>query len=292
MPGQPHRLPHGPLTVMRVPLLGHPVAHSVSPAMQNAAFDAMGMGERYEAVDVPAEALAEAVRELRQEEFMGAQVTVPHKVAVIEFLDELDPLAETTGAVNTIVNDGRRGRLVGHNTDVEGAWKGLLEPVADDIGGARVVIAGAGGGARAVVVALERAIHRAPGLVLVVARNQAQAAEVAELGSRRGLSIGAAAWAQLSNACDGAGVVINCTPLGLYGEDPFDGIALTGRAVLDLAYAPGGTPLVQRARAEKATSALEGDEMLLHQGVQAFWLWTHEEPPIKVMRAALQEALK
>jgi shikimate dehydrogenase len=276
---------------MRVPLLGHPVAHSVSPAMQNAAFHAMGMSERYEAVDVPPEALAEAVRELRHDESMGAQVTLPHKVAVMELLDDLDALAEMTGAVNTIVNSEGGGRLVGHNTDVEGAWKGLLEPVVDDIGGARVVIAGAGGGARAMVVALERAIHRAPGLVVVVARNEAQAAEVAELGSRRGLSTGTAGWADLSNACDGAGVVINCTPLGLYGDDPFDGIALTGRAVLDLAYAPGGTPLVRRARAEKASSALQGDEMLLRQGVQAFWLWTHEEPPIEVMRAALQKAL-
>jgi shikimate dehydrogenase len=277
---------------MRVPLLGHPVAHSVSPAMQNAAFHARGMPEGYEAVDVPPEDLAAVVGELRHEDCLGAQVTVPHKVAVIELLDELDALAEMTGAVNTIVNKDRQGRLVGHNTDVEGAWKGLLEPVVDDIRGARVVIAGAGGGARAVIAALERAQHRAPGRVVVVARSQTQAAEVAELGSRRGLSTGSAGWAELHHACDGAAVVINCTPLGLQGEDPFDGVALSGRAVLDLAYAAGETRLVRRARLEGASSALQGDQMLLHQGAQAFWLWTQEDPPVEVMRVALQEALK
>jgi shikimate dehydrogenase len=190
------------------------------------------------------------------------------------------------------VNKDRQGRLVGHNTDVEGAWKGLLEPVVDDIRGARVVIAGAGGGARAVIAALERAQHRAPGRVVVVARSQTQAAEVAELGSRRGLSTGSAGWAELHHACDGAAVVINCTPLGLQGEDPFDGVALSGRAVLDLAYAAGETRLVRRARLEGASSALQGDQMLLHQGAQAFWLWTQEDPPVEVMRVALQEALK
>src|SRR5438105_4482184 len=125
---------------MRLPLLGHPVAHSVSPAMQNAAFRARGMPEGYEAVDVAPEGLAGAVAQLRHEDCLGAQVTVPHKLAVMELLDELDALAEATGAVNTIVNKDRQGRLVGHNTDVEGAWKGLLQPVIDDIGGARVVI--------------------------------------------------------------------------------------------------------------------------------------------------------
>ena len=210
----------------------------------------------------------------------------------MEFLDALDTLAEMTGAVNTIVHEAGEGRLVGHNTDVEGAWKGLLEPVVDDIGGARVVIAGAGGGARAVIAALERAQHRAPGLVVLVARSQTQAAATAALGSRRGLSTGTAAWAELPRACDGAAVVINCTPLGLHGEDPFEGVALSGRAVLDLAYAPGDTRLVRRARLEGASTALQGDQMLLHQGAQAFSLWTHEDPPVEVMRVALKEALK
>jgi shikimate dehydrogenase len=274
---------------MRVLLLGHPVAHSVSPAVQNAAFEAMGMPDRYEAVDVPPEALAEAVRELRQEDCLGANVTVPHKLAVLPFLDELDPLVETLGAVNTIVNRG--GRLSGYNTDVEGAWKGLLEPVVDTIGGAGVVLLGAGGGARAVIAALERALHRAPALVVVVARDAAEASKVAELGSRRGLSTSTRAWSERIDACEGATVLINCTPLGLHREDPFEGVALAGRAVLDLAYAPGGTPLVRRARAEGASSALQGDQMLLHQGVAGFRLWTGVDPPIEVMRAALQEAM-
>jgi shikimate dehydrogenase len=249
----------------------------------------MGTPDRYEAVDIPPEALAEAVRELRQEDCLGANVTVPHKLAVMEFLDDLDPLAETMGAVNTIVNRG--GRLTGYNTDVEGAWKGLLEPVVDTIGGARVMLAGAGGGARAVIAALERALHRAPAQVVAVARDAAEASKVAEMGSRRGLSTSTRAWPELIDACEGAKVLINCTPLGLHGEDSFEGVALSGRAVLDLAYAPGGTPLVKRARAEGASSALQGDQMLLHQGALGFRLWTGVDPPIEVMRAALQEAM-
>jgi shikimate dehydrogenase len=256
--------------------------------VQNAAFAAIELPHRYETLDVLPEALEQAVRDLRDEDCLGAQVTVPHKVAVMEFLDDRDPVAETTGAVNTIVKD--EGRLVGYNTDVAGAWKGLLEPVVDDIGGAQVVIAGAGGGARAVMVALERALRHAPALVLVVARKDADAGAVAEAGFGRGLSTAAVPWSGLKEACRDAKVLINCTPMGLHDEDPFEGVELGGKAVLDLAYAPGGTPLVERARAEGASSALQGDQMLLHQGVAAFRLWTGAEPPIDAMRAALAEA--
>jgi shikimate dehydrogenase len=271
---------------MRVLLLGHPVAHSLSPAMQNAAFKAMGMPHLYQALDVAPRALAGAAAELRGDDCLGANVTVPHKLAVMEFVDQLDPLAEATGAVNTIVS--RDGVLSGHNTDVEGAWKGLLEPVAGGLGGGRVVVAGAGGGARAVVAALERAVHRVPAQVVVVARDGGHAAAVAEAGARRGLPATSASWSELIPAGLGAGIVINCTPLGLHGEDPFEGVALSGKAVLDLVYAPGGTALVRRARAEGASTALQGDQMLLHQGAAAFRLWTGEDAPLEAMRAALQ----
>jgi shikimate dehydrogenase len=274
---------------MRVLLLGHPVAHSASPAMQNAAFAAMGLPHLYEAIDVEPEAIATAVDDVRRDDCLGANVTVPYKIAVRAFLDGLDPGAELTDAVNTIVKSD--GRLTGHNTDVEGAWEGLLQPVADALGGARVVVAGAGGGARAVISALERALHRAPGLVVVVARDVGRAAEVAELGTRRGLPTATAPWSEMVQACEGATVVINCTPLGLHGEDPFEGVALSQRCVLDLAYAPGGTPLVRRARAEGASSTLQGDQMLLHQGAAAFRLWTGMDAPLEVMRAELRRAM-
>jgi shikimate dehydrogenase len=271
---------------MRVLLLGHPVAHSLSPAMQNAAFKAAGMPHLYQALDVAPEALPEAAAELRGADSLGGNVTVPHKLAMMVFLDQLDPLTEATGAVNTIVN--RKGVLSGHNTDVEGARKGLLEPVAGSIGGGRVVLAGAGGGARAVVTALAMAVHRPPAQVVVAARDTGHAQAVAEMGARRGLPAASASWSELIDACDGAAVVINCTPLGLHGEDPFEGVALSGKAVLDLVYAPGGTALIRRARVDGASSALQGDQMLLHQGAAAFRLWTGVDAPLEAMRAALQ----
>jgi shikimate dehydrogenase len=108
------------------------------------------------------------------------------------------------------------------------------------------------------------------------------------MGARRGLPATTVLWSDLIDACDGAGVVINCTPLGLHGEDPFEGVALSGKAVLDLVYAPGGTALIRRARVEGASSALQGDQMLLHQGAAAFRLWTGVDAPLEAMRTALQ----
>src|SRR5258708_4779332 len=128
---------------MQVLLLGHPVDHSLSPVMQNAAFAAAGLPHRYQVRDVEPEDIEAAVADLRAQDCLGANVTVPHKLAVIPALDSLDAEAETLGAVNTIVNVD--GRLEGHNTDVEGVWQGLLEPVLESVGGARIVMAGAGG---------------------------------------------------------------------------------------------------------------------------------------------------
>ncbi|MHB8510044.1 MAG: shikimate dehydrogenase family protein, partial [Candidatus Dormibacteria bacterium] len=156
---------------MRVVLLGHPVRHSLSPVMQNAAFEATARPERYEALDVPPERLRDYIEMLRGGLYLGANVTVPHKVAVRGLLDELHLDARMVGAVNTVVCAD--GRLVGHNTDVFGACEGLLGPVRDRIGGARVLLLGAGGGARAVLAGLARMRAR-PGLVLIAARRRQQ----------------------------------------------------------------------------------------------------------------------
>src|ERR1700682_4698013 len=247
---------------MRVLLLGHPLAHSLSPVIQNAAFVASGLPVRYEGVDVDAERLTAALLDLRAHDCLGANVTAPHKLAVTSTLDDIDADAQMAGAVNTIVNTG--GVLSGYNTDIDGAWLGLLEPVLASIRGGRVMLAGAGGGARAVIVALARTVPGGPGDVAIVARH----------GESLRL----------------ADVVINCTSLGLKGEDPFEGLPLTGGVVLDLAYRPGGTRLFQRAW-EEGAMAIQGDQMLLQQGAEAFRLWTGQEAPISVMRKALEQAL-
>jgi shikimate dehydrogenase len=273
---------------MRVLLLGHPLAHSLSPAIQNAAFAACHLPHRYEAVDVEAASLAVALADLRDDDCLGANVTAPYKRAVATSLDGVDADARVTGAVNTIVNAG--GRLNGYNTDIEGAWRGLLEPVIDAISGGRVVLAGAGGGARAVLVAMARSPGQEPADVVVVARREGEAETVADVGRRLGLPSSARPWRQLSEVVRSAQVVVNCTPLGLYGEDPLEGIRLVDHVVLDLAYRPGGTPLVQRARGD-GLRALQGDQMLVHQGAQSFRLWTGVEPPISAMEAAMKREL-
>ena len=273
---------------MRVLLLGHPLAHSLSPVIQNAAFVASGLPVRYEAVDVDAERLTAALLDLRAHDCLGANVTVPHKLSVTTSVDDIDADARMTGAVNTIVNTD--GLLTGYNTDIEGAWQGLLEPVLSSINGGRVMLAGAGGGARAVIVALARTVPGGPDDVAIVARNLEEAEKVSVLARGLDLPARAVPWWDLSETLRLADVAVNCTPLGLDGEDPFEGLPVAGRAVLDLAYRPGGTPLFQRAWRDGAM-AVQGDQMLLHQGAEAFRLWTGLDAPFSVMSDALERAL-
>jgi shikimate dehydrogenase len=268
--------------------VGHPVAHSLSPEMQNAAFAAAGLDHAYEAVDVEPDGLAHALVGLRDPGVLGANITVPYKLAVMPAMDAVDGDARTLSAVNTIVNTN--GRLSGYNTDVDGAWEGLLAPVSTSLPGAKVLVLGAGGGARAVLLALRRALPGGPAEVAVVARRSDQAESVAELGRSVGLSARAGVWWELVNELRTTAVVVNCTPLGLDGEDPLEGLPLEGRVVLDLAYRRGGTPLFRRAWKE-GSMALQGDQMLLHQGALAFHLWTGQDPPREVMRATLERAL-
>jgi shikimate dehydrogenase len=269
-------------------LIGHPVAHSLSAAMQNAAFAHTGRPERYEAVDVPPERLAAYVGMLRQGAYLGANITLPYKLAVAELLDELDGDAAAMGAVNTITVQDRG--LVGYNTDVHGAWEGLLGPVRDSLLASRILILGAGGGARAILLALARAGQYRPREVVVTARSTDAREAAVEVGLRAGLNCRGARWGTLGQEAPAAGILVNCTPLGLHGEDPLADFPLAGKVVLDLAYLPGGTALFQRGWREGAV-ALQGDDMLLHQGARAFTLWTGVTAPLEVMRRALKQAL-
>jgi shikimate dehydrogenase len=273
---------------MKVLLLGHPVAHSMSPAIQNAAFAALGLPHTYEAVDVEPGHLPHQMMELRNPECLGANVTVPYKLAVGSAMDAIDDEATTLGAVNTIVNTD--GRLSGYNTDVDGAWEGLLAPVRESLKGGKVLMLGAGGGARAVMLALSRSLPQGPGEVAVLARRSEQATETAELGKDAGLPARTGLWWELGDELRTSAVVINCTPLGLADEDPLEGLPLSGRVVLDLAYRGGGTPLFRRAWKE-GSMALQGDQMLLHQGALSFQLWTNKTAPLQAMRQTLEEAL-
>ncbi len=272
----------------RVVLIGHPVAHSLSGAMQQAAFDSLGIDAIYELWDRTPIGLAAAIEELRGDEFLGANITIPHKERVAPMVDRQTDDAHITGAVNTITREGKR--LIGHNTDVPGFKVALDRLVGKQKMPRQAVVLGAGGGARAVVyglitegfqrvVVFNRHLHRAEGLVKHFGRSAAH------------MELRAMPWhdsiieAELAKTR----VLINATSIGLTSEEsPVPAEALHGELlVLDLIYAR--TKLLRDAAAAGATVA-DGELMLLHQGAAAFTLWTGQPAPLELMQQKLAEA--
>ncbi|MGE3961341.1 MAG: shikimate dehydrogenase [Dehalococcoidia bacterium] len=277
----------------RIALLGHPVAHSISPRFQQAALDALGVDATYEAWDVPPDEVAIAVERLRSGDLLGANVTVPHKVAVMQLVDRPDALAERVGAVNTVVN--RNGILEATNTDVAGILR-TFEGAGVSLKGAQVALIGAGGAARAVVVAMRQA---GAARVTIVNRTPARAQELAFLGGDE-LDL---RFAPL-NPEDGtfrstfrtANVVVQSTSVGMRhgpaeAESPIPNDAVgNGQVAFDLVYVPEDTPFLRNA-AEQGAVAIGGLDMLVHQGAAAFELWTGQRAPLEVMFHAARAAL-
>jgi shikimate dehydrogenase len=260
-----------PVAARRVVLLGEEISYSASPAMQTAAFAAAGLNWTYEVLDVPPERLPEVVDELRRPYYAGANVTIPHKVAVMRLLDDLEGDAEAAGAVNTIRRVG--DALVGSNTDVEGVRTALGTVGAATLG-AEVVVLGVGGSARAAAVAL-RGAH----CTFVARRPEAGAGLPGQV-----LSWDDPIWQRRGRDAD---LLVNTTPLGRRGEMPVRASWLPRRgAVIDLVYAPGGTPLIRRAR-QLGLRCADGWGVLVAQGAAAFEAWTGLTPPVEAMRAAL-----
>ncbi len=272
----------------RVVLIGHPVAHSLSGAMQQAAFDHAGIDARYELWDRAPIALADAIAELRTDEYLGANITIPHKERVVPMVDRLTEEAHATGAVNTITSEGRK--LVGHNTDVEGFKIALDQLVGKQRMPRHAVVLGAGGGARAVVHALiregfqrvivfNRHLHRAESLVKHFARSAAH------------MDLRAMPWHEsiIESELSRTKVLVNATSIGLEAdESPVPAEILPPELlVLDLIYAR--TRLLEEAAKVGGTTA-DGGTMLLHQGAAAFTLWTGQPAPLEIMQAALEDA--
>jgi shikimate dehydrogenase len=269
------------------------VGHSISPRFQQAAFDALSLHVRYELWDTPADRLADTVRQLRSAEFLGANVTVPHKEAVARLVDEISSDADLAGAVNTIVNG--QGRLLGHNTDVGGFRCALREALGAVVEDRAVVVLGAGGGARAVVVAVaqERASR-----VLILNRTAERANRLAaELGPKLGVPLAAAALdARAASLLADYAVLVNCTSVGLAGGGMEQDLPLAidalpeHAAVVDIIANPLRTRLL-KAAAARGHPVLGGLAMLVHQGALAFELWTGLEAPVPTMMAAADAAM-
>jgi shikimate dehydrogenase len=272
----------------RVVLIGHPVAHSLSGAMHQAAFEAAGIDARYELWDKTGLELPDAIAEIRGDEFLGANVTIPHKERVVPLIDRSTEDAQATGAVNTLTREGRR--LVGHNTDVPGFHAALDRLVGRQKMPRQAVVLGAGGGARAVVfgliregfqrvVVFNRHLHRAEGLVRHFGRSAAH------------MELRAMPWHDsiIESELARTRVLVNATSIGLATDaTPIPGSILpSDLLVLDLIY--NRTRFLREAEAA-GCSVMDGETMLLHQGAAAFSLWTGQPAPLDVMSAALAEA--
>lgn len=270
-------------------VLGDPVEHSLSPTMQNAAFAAAGLPHLYLRYRVPARDLRAAVAEARTLHMGGLNLTVPLKEAILPLLDAVTPEAERIGAVNTLIFERAGSLLVGDNTDGRGFLRALRGRVR--LRGARVVVIGAGGSARAVATALARA---GCGRITVANRTPTRAAaliaHLAELGGPTATAVPLAAVAR-GDVLEDATLVVNTTPVGLAGTRlPVRHAAAPPTCLFaDLVYAAHPTPfLVGAIRAGRPT--LDGTRMLLEQGALAFETWTGRPAPRAAMAGALRAA--
>ncbi len=264
-------------------VLGLPVAHSLSPVIHNAAFAALDMDWTYVALPVEPGMVPAAVTGLRALGIVGANVTMPHKEAVADVMDELTDDAARLRAVNTI--EMRGGVLVGHNTDAPGFARFLEHDAGFDPAGRTALLFGAGGAARACALALARA-----GLtrIVVALREPARARALADALDGYPTVVDVVAFDDAAEV--EADLVVNGTPLGAHGET----IALPrvgpDALVVDLLYRPASTPLQQAARATGA-KAFGGLGLLLHQAALSFELWTGRPAPLEVMSAAAVAAI-
>lgn len=275
-------------------IIGCPIGHSISPRFQQAALDHLAVGCEYLAYHVPPDAVGEFVASLRSAGILGINVTVPHKEAVIPFLDDIDDWAAEAGAVNTIVN--RDGRLTGYNTDGYGFLRALRESGGLDPAGRRVLILGAGGSARGVAQALIRA---GVGRLDIANRTLARAASLAQLATDRSVPARALPLEPdgLSAAAASAELIVNCTSLGMrHGPDetaaPLTAAQIPATAlVYDLVYNPMQTPLLDAAE-QAGAETLGGISMLVYQGAAAFELWLECPAPVSVMMDAAITAMR
>ncbi|CAN5496334.1 shikimate dehydrogenase [soil metagenome] len=262
----------------RLVLLGHPVAHSISPRFQNAALRAAGIPLTYELVDVAPEALDDMIATLARERSAG-NVTIPHKEPFAARCARLTPLAQRVGAVNTFWHEG--GALVGDNTDVGGSELVIRTLLGNTLSSAKVALVGAGGGAAAVLCALERC-------GIWDARVYNRSMPRAELLASRFEQF-ARSTTTLTEALRNATLVVNTTPRGLHAGDDMP-VAIEqlppGCAVFDLAYAPEETAWVKAAR-HAGHRAADGEGMLVEQGAIAFERWFGMEPDRNVMWKAM-----
>ena len=264
-------------------IIGDPIQHSLSPGMQNAAFAAVGLNCSYIAFKVSAGELKESVESLRSINVSGFNVTAPHKLEVIRYLDELDTSAKKATAVNTVNNI--EGIFKGYNTDIDGFINPLHKRHVD-FENMQVLLLGAGGASRAVVAALAQEIGIAR--VIIANRSMQKAEDLAKIGLGLGLKCETLAIENVQHVSLECDLIVNATTLGLNKEP---GIIdhehiKKGSIVYEIIYRPIVTDLIENAKYAQAT-VVYGYEMLIEQGAKAFEIWTGLSAPREVMKKNL-----
>lgn len=273
-----------------VGVFGHPVAENPTILMQEAAFQTLGLNWRYLTIEVYPQDLANAVQGLRAFNMQGINLTIPHKVEILKYLDEVATDAQLMGAVNTVRREGNR--LIGENTDGKGFLRSLQDDVSVNPAGKRVVVLGAGGAARAITVELALA---GVSYITVVNRTPARGQALVDLLNKNtSVTAEFIGWDMTFPVPTNTDVLINATSIGLFpnvSEKPdidYDTIG-ANMVVCDVIPNPPDTPFLREARARGAKS-LDGLGMLVYQGAIAFKMWTGQEAPVEVMHRALAEA--
>lgn len=272
-------------------MIGDPVEHSLSPCMHNAAFRALQLDYAYVAFHV--KDVGKAMEGVLGLGIRGLSVTIPHKVEAMKYLDEISPLARRIGAINTVTNEN--GRLVGTNTDGFGALKAIED--YEKVDGKNVVFLGVGGAARGVAFTI--ACERAPKSITFAYRRDDKAMAESLIGDLRPHASAPISTALLEPADLGvvirtADIIIHTTPIGMYPHVDgclVDEAMLSERhLVFDIVYNPAKTLLLQRAE-RKGGRIVNGVPMFVNQGAEQFRLWTGQEPPVDIMREAVENAL-
>jgi len=271
-------------------VIGHPIEHSMSPVMHNAALKELSLDYIYLAFDVPPNDLGKAILGFKKSNIKGLNVTIPHKEAIIHYLDELDPLSKQIGAVNTVKNEG--GALLGRNTDALGAKKAILD-AGFKIEGKKALILGAGGAARAISFALTEKIDE----IFISNRTEERAIKLAkELQDKTkikatGKDTSEKTLRTLTNSVD---ILINTTPIGMYPKidvSPISKDLLNENLfIFDIIYNPLQTRLLKDAK-EIGSKTLNGLDMFINQGALAFEWWTGKKPNVKLMKEKIIEQL-
>ncbi|ACZ41030.1 shikimate 5-dehydrogenase [Thermobaculum terrenum ATCC BAA-798] len=281
----------------QVGVIGYPIKHSISPVFQQAAFDALGIEAIYKAYEVPPEDLRSFFFNLRNGNWLGVNVTIPHKSAAAKLADERSQEVSFTGAANTIIS--MNGRLKAHNTDISGFIL-ALEENGFQIKSKRAVVLGSGGTTRAVVYAL--AICEAQSIA-VIGRSQDKVhsliSELKPFFEHKQVTVTGHSWEKdsIRRQIQNSDILINTTPIGMKGTDqehlsPVSKEDLSSDLIVfDVVYNPIMTPLLTYAK-DVGASTISGIEMLIYQGAESFRLWTGQEPPVDIMRKAAIKAME